>query len=276
MSDKLLKGAGRIIADPDEIRNSAPVNCDDPSYRASKSYEMISTREILDVFESEGWSPKQMKMRKTRDPEAAATGKHIIRFEHPDYVVKDQGSINLMLRNSHDTTSALLLGMGFFKFACENGLVTGRLLGICARILHKNVNPDSIAKAIGETVGRINDYTGHIDSMSGKMLTDGQASEFARQAALIRWPDAKLKDTASLLQSHRTVDEGNSLWNVYNRVQENATQGNAILLKKGQDEEGKEYIISRKARPLIGAEQDFRFNEDLADLAHTMFLQAAA
>lgn len=274
MSDKLLKGKGRIVTDPDEIRNSLVVNRDQPGKRTSDEYNLISTATLLDFFAQAGWNPDQMKMRKSRKEETAATGKHIIRLSHPDYKIDGQGNINIMALNAHDGTAALKMGYGFFKFICGNGLVAGKILGVSARILHKDVNADSVFEAIEGLLGMVNRYTDQISSWTGVQLSDSRATEFARQAALLRWPDAKLRDTGDLLKVHRIEDDNNSLWSIYNRVQENASLGNAYLLKQGKDEKGAEYVISRKARPLIGAEADYIFNESLSDLAEE-FAQAA-
>lgn len=279
MSDKVTKnligGKGRIITDPEEIRASIIVNNEDPSKRVSESYDLIPTAQILDTFADHGWTPNSMKIRKSRKEEAAKTGKHIIRLSHPDYQLPNKiGDLNLMLRNSHDGTSSLIMGIGSFIFACENGLISGSVIGVC-RILHKKVNPESIALGIQENLERADRYIEQINDWQGIELQPAAAAEFARQAAAIRWPDARLQASDDLLKVRRQSDDGNSLWSIYNRVQENATLGDVRLLKDGKDEEGRHFVISRKARPLIGAEADYAFNERLSDLAYE-FASAAA
>ena len=55
----------------------------------------------------------------------------------------------------------------------------------------------------------------------------------ASNAAKLRFEDDTI-DYTQLLTAHRNEDEGNDLWSVYNRIQENLTKSNLLVDRDGK------------------------------------------
>jgi hypothetical protein len=93
------------------------------------------------------------------------------------------------------------------------------------------------------------------DSLKNKELTSKQIMQFAAEALDLRFKDKNI-NAEQLLNVHRPEDEGNSLWAVFNRIQENLTKPNMLVDMNGR---------------LIGGtssvKQDIKVNQDLFQLA---------
>ena len=77
----------------------------------------------------------------------------------------------------------------------------------------------------------------------------------------------KVVDVEDLLESTRKEDNGNGLWEVFNRLQEKVVNGkfNYALGKK-----------ERKARPVKGFKPQVKLNQDLWELASSYLPETAA
>jgi hypothetical protein len=86
-----------------------------------------------------------------------------------------------------------------------------------------------------------------------------EQEEFAQKAIGIRWGDKTPVTPETLLLARRAVDKGNSLWKVFNRVQENLTQGGY----SGVTSNNRALSI----KPVRNVKRDFKFNSELFELA---------
>ena len=90
-----------------------------------------------------------------------------------------------------------------------------------------------------------------------------EINSFSRRA--IRTRSLSLEENLSsgvgnILSVNRPEDEGDELWKVYNRIQENLTNGNfEIRTKKG----------SRKGASIRSIDRGIKMNQDLWNLAKT-------
>jgi hypothetical protein len=80
----------------------------------------------------------------------------------------------------------------------------------------------------------------------------------ASNAARLRFEDNTV-DVTQLLRSHRAEDEGNDLWSIYNRIQENLTKSNLLV-----DRDGK--LISGTS----SVQNDIKINQDLFELVEDL------
>jgi len=119
----------------------------------------------------------------------------------------------------------------------------------------------------------IPDYLKQVDGMKQQKLEESQMMEFARKAAMLRFANVteeaidKVVDLDDYLETTRKEDEGNGLWEVFNRVQEKVVNGkfNYSFSKK-----------ERKARPVKGFKQQVKLNQDLWELASSYLPETAA
>lgn len=71
------------------------------------------------------------------------------------------------------------------------------------------------------------------NKLKDKELTPQEMMKLASKAAKLRFEDGDI-DTTQLLKAYRNEDEGNNLWNVYNRIQENLIKSNLLVDKDGR------------------------------------------
>jgi len=87
-----------------------------------------------------------------------------------------------------------------------------------------------------------------------------QQKEYAEMAIGLRWDKDEKGlypvDPSQLLKQRRSADEGNSLWKIFNKVQEN-------LVKGGQRPTGR---LGRRTRKVTSAIADHKLNRDLWNL----------
>ena len=125
----------------------------------------------------------------------------------------------------------------------------------------------SIQKLVNDFVATIDETLTRITAMKEVELTKEQQIEFAKTAALLRFTEkayneeniSKVVDLDDLLSYERKEDEGNGLWEVYNRVQESLVQGKFHYIGGNKK--------SRKARPIKNFKQSIHVNQKLSELA---------
>jgi hypothetical protein len=110
---------------------------------------------------------------------------------------------------------------------------------------------------MGEKVEKMKEVTQKISIWNTREMTAGERTAFAIEALALRLnSDRKAEDYEinEILSSRRDVDNQNTLWHVYNRVQEN-------LIKGGFQ------MNNRTARAITNPVQDMVLNQGLWQLA---------
>ena len=196
----------------------------------------------------------------------------MIKFVNPVFCV-DEGYEypELLLSNSHDGTSSFTLDVGIFRLICSNEMVIkSQDLG-SMKIRHYGYDFSTIKSAVTELMQSIPGYLQQVEDMKQHKLEKEQMLDFARKAAMLRFAKTneesieKIVDLSDFLESTRKEDDGNGLWEVFNRIQEKVVNG------KLQYAFGKK---ERKARPVKGFKQQVKLNQDLWELASSSMSEA--
>ena len=239
----------------------------------SDKYVHVPTEQVIEDVMKLGWSPinaYRVNSRKKRN----GVGRHMIKFVNYDFMQEGKTEYpELLLTNSHDGTTAFKLDVGIFRLVCSNGMVIKSQDFGSMKVRHYGYDFETIKGAVNKLVEQIPDYLKQVEDMKEQELEREQMLEFAREAALLRFKTAnietidKLVDVDDLLESTRKEDEGNGLWEVFNRLQEKVVNGkfNYALGKK-----------ERKARPVKGFKSQVKLNQDLWELASSYLPEAAA
>ena len=239
----------------------------------SDKYVHVPTEQVIEDVMKLGWSPinaYRVNSRKKRN----GVGRHMIKFVNYDFMQEGKTEYpELLLTNSHDGTTAFKLDVGIFRLVCSNGMVIKSQDFGSMKVRHYGYDFETIKGAVNKLVEQIHDYLKQVEDMKEQELERKQMLEFAREAALLRFKTAnietidKLVDVDDLLESTRKEDEGNGLWEVFNRLQEKVVNGkfNYALGKK-----------ERKARPVKGFKSQVKLNQDLWELASSYLPEAAA
>ena len=120
---------------------------------------------------------------------------------------------------------------------------------------------------VNEFIEVIDETMTRITAMKRTKLSEDQMTEFAKQAALLRFTSKsynednidKVVRIDELLDATRKEDNGNAVWEVFNRVQERLVSGNYHYM--GTKDK------PRKARPIKNFKQNFEVNKKLSELA---------
>ena len=239
----------------------------------SDKYVHVPTEQVIEDVMKLGWSPinaYRVNSRKKRN----GVGRHMIKFVNYDFMQEGKTEYpELLLTNSHDGTTAFKLDVGIFRLVCSNGMVIKSQDFGSMKVRHYGYDFETIKGAVNKLVEQIPDYLKQVEDMKEQELEREQMLEFAREAALLRFKTAnietidKLVDVEDLLESTRKEEEGNGLWEVFNRLQEKVVNGkfNYALGKK-----------ERKARPVKGFKSQVKLNQDLWELASSYLPEAAA
>ena len=233
------------------------------------TYQFISTRETLEQVIDNGWTIVG----------ASAAGRSLAAQHRVTLVrnedlenenINDEGILRMELFNSHNKTKRFMTAIGFFKWACSNGLIAA--YGPAASIRTKHRFSDSRLEAIMTKIQEASQYypqiLGMIESFKQRRLSDVEQMDFAKYAILGRYlyrqnPPKVLGDIEKmaqrLLSVRREVDNGDTAWQVYNRVQENVVRG-----------------IEGVTRPLRGYDDHIRVNRLLWKGAETALTHANA
>lgn len=233
------------------------VNAMNKASRTSEKYSFVSTKQICEPILSQGWKVMSANQVRTKDEDRIGYQKHVIKFYNEDYKIDDDYP-NIIFLNSHDGTSSLKILAGIFRLVCSNGLVVAKHEVENIRFIHKKINQSQIAFVMAGVIKQIPIISKNVEEMKKKELTRLQQIEFARKAMMIRW-DEKTSleiDPEGVLTVRRDEDVEPTLWNVYNKVQEN-------LIKGGFQG------IRHTVRAIKNVDRDITMNKQLWDLAIT-------
>jgi len=223
---------------------------------------------VVRDLQTMGWDCVDAKQVKARKKSTNGYQKHMLTFEHPKYKVEGVEEYpQLLLTNSHDGGNAFQLSAGIFRLVCSNGLVIKTEDYGTQRLIHKGYSFEAVQEMVEGFIATIDETMTRITAMKRTQLDKDQMTEFAKQAALLRFTSKSYNEDNidkvvyidELLEATRDEDNGNAVWEVFNRVQERLVGGNYHY--KGTKDK------PRKARPIKNFKQNFEVNKKLSELA---------
>ncbi|MCJ2374457.1 DUF932 domain-containing protein [Pseudomonas sp. RGM 3321] len=245
----------------DQIRKVAPsIFADAPHESRSERYAYIPTAAVLTELRKEGFQPFMVAQTRVRNEDRRDFTKHMIRLRHANQI-NDAEANEIVLLNSHDGTSSYQLLAGLLRFVCQNGLVFGDTMAD-VRVPHKGDVAGHVIEGAYEVLSGFDRVKESRDAMRAITLNDGESEVFARAALTLKY-DAHDKPApiteSQILMPRRHDDRRPDLWSVFNRTQENLTQGGL----RGRSVNGRR----QQTRPVQGIDQNIRLNRALWLLA---------
>jgi hypothetical protein len=222
---------------------------DQKFHTLTDKYKLAKTSEMIATIEGLGYKMDRFVALKVRKKERHGFQKHRVIFTSPTLKAIVDGVPQLLLTNSHDGTSSVILQLGFFRTICANGLVVGDNLIQPVRIRHSGENfNERLIEGINFIVAQADKLTQSIDKMKQTKLSDAEIKDFQRQAIQNRLgDDVKLESFSVPVQ--RTEDQETDLFTVMNVVQEALIRGGARVLVE-EDGKRKDKAI-RKVRGMV-------------------------
>ena len=236
----------------------------------SKHYSFVPTMNVVNDLRALGYEVVDAVQVKARKKSTNGYQKHMLTFEHPKYKVEGKEEYpQILLTNSHDGSNAFTLSAGIFRLVCSNGLVIKAEDYGSARLVHKGYSFEAVQKLVKEFEKTADEALTKVKAMKEVDLTKDLQIEFAKEAALLRFKSksfnmdniGKVVDLDDILNAERKEDEGNKLWEVFNRVQESIINGKFHYLSNTK---------RRKARPIKNFKQNIEVNKKLSELAFAL------
>ena len=252
----------------DQMRAAAPsIFAEGKHASRSERYTYIPTIEVLRGLKREGFEPFMVAQGASRVEGKAAYTKHMIRMRHAGQVQTRPEANEIILINSHDGASSYQMLAGMFRFVCCNGLVVGKVVEDI-RIPHKGNVQGEVIEGAFRVLDEFEAAQESAEGMKALTLEPEEQGAFATAALALRFgertegqPPVPIS-AEQLIEARRPEDQGRSLWNTFQRVQENVMRGGQI----GRSAQGRRL----HTRPVGSIDRGVSLNRALWVLAEEM------
>jgi Domain of unknown function (DUF932) len=252
----------------DQLRTVAPsIFATQPWHGMSDRYAFIPTVDVVNKLQAEGFVPVSAVQSRTRIAGKGDFTKHQIRFRdirNGSPMTRQLGQVNaeIVLTNSHDGASAYKVEAGLFRLVCLNGMVVADGTVAPINVRHSG-DALAVIDATFEVVEEMPKALASIEQFQRLALPEPARMAYASAALQLKYEDAAPITAAQLLRPNRTADQGNSLWNTYNVVQEHLVNGG---------DRGRTVGTGRRlrTRPVSGIAENTRLNKALWTLTEEM------
>jgi len=259
-----------------------PIFTRDKHDKTSDEYTFIDTTEVGGQLIKDGWNVRNTSIAGA-NKDNKGFQKHLIRFEHPELNFGDF-AIDLILINSHNGTGAFKMALGIYRFVCANGLVAGKSF-FEERIIHRGNVQEKIDSALEKVQIKAMQLKELIIKMQNTEISIDNQKKFINIVAkellknkLKTENDIVSCNTSQLLRLRRPEDIGDTVWKVFNVIQENALKGDLkykVTTKKLITADFSIDTVRRnRTRPVKSAKRQYELNIFMFDKA-VEFLKAA-
>ncbi len=196
----------------------------------SERYTYIPTIDVLRGLQREGFEPFMVAQGRSRVEGRSDYTKHMIRLRHAAQVTARAEANEIILINSHDGASSYQMLAGVFRFVCCNGLVCGTVANDI-RVPHKGNIQHEVIEGAFRVLEDFSLVDGSVDAMKALTLKPDEERALATAALALRFGERGEGQCPvpvsvdQLTQVRRSEDAGPSLWNAFQRIQENAIRG---------------------------------------------------
>jgi Domain of unknown function (DUF932) len=228
----------------------------------SKAYNFTSSEEIIGHMSDLGFSLVSARQSKSRVQLHQEFGTHTLAFMKDGlYVSDNNGGIEarptITLINNHSGIYPVQFTSGLFRQVCSNGLCVSEKDFGGFRERHTKYTAQQVKELVDERIDGMGTIVKNINIWSGREMSSAERFAFATESLALRIGNDRKPEQyeiAGVLEAHRKEDEGNDLWHVFNRVQENIING-------GFD------LANRKARAIRNPMADLNVNMKLWAIA---------
>lgn len=257
----------------EQMREIAPFvfTKDKTNPNTSEKYQVASTETVIDDLAKMGWYPVQAKQCRAKKNSQGIRSFHMVALQNDDVKILNpnggtEAYVRIILQNSHDGFNSFKFMMGLYRCICSNGLVVADAEFATFSIRHINYSFEELLHVVNQVVASVPNVIKKMNTMNATVLSEEQKREMAIETYKIRKgmvEEEKVKvdeeTIADLLMPVRHEDAGDSLWNVFNVLQEK-------MIKGGFSATGKNGKV-RKQRPISSIKKDVDYNQRLWAIA---------
>ena len=258
----------------DQMKITSPaVFATEPVEAASNRYTFIPTTTLIADFKKLGWEVHRMAQQNSHtDPEHT---KHIVIFRNPSLPTIGGNIIELLLVNSHNRLASFHFMLGIFRTICANGLIVHTRLFETLNIRHIGYDFEDLKDLTEAMLENMPKLAKSIKKLESSEMDEAMQTDFAYEAIVARFPEyltevgmidtkaiQKALDMKEFIKAIRKEDEGDSVWLVYNRIQEKLMKGG---FKRMGSKDGK----FKQVRPVTNIGLTVKLNQKLWRLAES-------
>jgi len=187
----------------------------------------IPTMDVVQKLQNEGWminGVDEQRNKKTRK-----ITHNYVQMTHPDFSVKnskgkDEAYSSVLIKNSCSGNHPLQMSLGAYRMVCSNGAIRFVEDAETEKVKHTEVNYRDLDRFVHNLNSKAQDVIAELNTWKQKNMTFEQMRELAYNAAKLRFNETDENfNPDALLRVNRVEDEGNDVWTVFNRIQENLT-----------------------------------------------------
>jgi hypothetical protein len=254
-----------------QLRENAPaIFTENPRNDVTDKYEFVPSYQVIKDLDKLGWYP--VSVNQSTNSKNSAHAKHMIKFQSddPKFSLKNGLQPQALFSNSHDRSYRAVLGLGFFRLVCSNGLIIAEK-GEKAEIIvqkHMGFTFPELQKRIEEMAIEFDVHYAEIQKYSSINLDVIEKRKFAKAAIEIRYGKEKDQIVESILEPQRKEDQADDLFTVFNVIQENLIKG-GVKYKTEDDK-------NRSIMPLTEMAKQTSFNQALWTIMASTYSKLAA
>ena len=240
----------------------------------SENYGFVQTQPLIELVSSYGWQVDKITLPKVRKASREGFQKHQIAFRPNNWgmlLERDGEYPRILLTNSHDRTSALSFNFGWYRFACDNGLMVGSAFLSAFKVYHSGQHLEVKAReAIEAALTRFPEVEQCRQLMRSTLLN---ADDIAELTINVNKAVSEIRDFSiqtPLYNIQRKADTSRDLWTVFNVLQEQslgAQTGTKTEIDVTSGEIRSRQLRARKVKSLA---LDQKINKAVFDEAYKM------
>ena len=261
----------RGVLSADDLRQCVPSAFAEEAHSSrSARYAYVPTFDIIEGLQRAGFSPVKAVQSRCRTEDKKDFTKHLIRFRRDDQIGATEAR-EIIMKNSHDGSSAYELSAGVFRLVCSNGLCVGNE-DMMFKVRHSGNAVDEVIDVASRIVDNFDLVTADIELMKSARLDKPLQLALANAAIAARFDtDEKPVTAEQVLRPRRQADVADDAWTVFNRTQENLIKGHLM----GTSKNAVGHTVHRRTREVTGIDQNTALNRalwtlgvEVAKLAH--------
>jgi hypothetical protein len=208
----------------DTLRSQAPsVFATAPAPKMSQKYTFVPTIDILENFDREGW-----KVYSAKQNGVGNYSSHEIRLRNGQLPQVGDSLVEAVIKNSHNGMTSFSVSSGLYRLVCSNGLTVPTSVADAIVVKHMRVDMAAVRQITDEFADRLPMIQRAVGRMESTTLNEERTMDLLNKASLLRWEKGSVPTSLNLtdlLSPNREGDMGNSVWKVFNVVQEKFVRG---------------------------------------------------
>lgn len=192
-------------------------------------FRVVPTAEVLTMLSEHGYRVTDFIQSRARTQDRRETSRHMFRLRHVDDIGRPRDHVaEIVGVNALDGSSSFRFYGGVIRFVCFNGMVTGNFFGT-AHVRHiGNDVLENVFSAVNNIAKCMPDVIENVSRYDAITVDRETTDRMLKKALAIRFTEPqreKMVTMPNLGTIRRNDDERPTLWNVFNRIQENVIKG---------------------------------------------------